>query len=163
MTAKKDYLKGALPTWCVRCTSAAKRKHHTTTQLKNWPNPPTRLGRFCLVGCTIAKHNTQCNARTVQPAYRTVGPFLLALFSSLLLGLGAKRSPHTGHSIRSKSTRRTSAGGIKPPHFRTHGIERRPHLFEINLLTAGHGLSILVPRTEDVANRENRGIVGGEF
>ena len=117
MTAKKDYLKGALPTWCVRCTSAAKRKHHTTNQLKNWPNPPTRLGRFCLVGCTIAKHNTQCNARTVQPAYRTVGPFLLALFSYLLLGLGAKRSPHTGHSIRSKSTRRTSAGGIKPPHF----------------------------------------------
>ena len=27
------------------------------------------------------------------------------------------RSPHTGHSIRSKSIRRTSAGGIKPPHF----------------------------------------------
>jgi|HubBroStandDraft_6_1064221.scaffolds.fasta_scaffold08282_4 hypothetical protein len=47
--------------------------------------------------------------------------------------------------------------------FRAYRIERRPHLFEINLLTAGHGLSILVPRTEDVANRGNRGIVGGKF
>ena len=30
--------------------------------------------------------------------------------------LGANFSPHTGHSIRSKSTRLTSAGGITRPH-----------------------------------------------
>jgi hypothetical protein len=31
--------------------------------------------------------------------------------------LGTKRSPQTGHSIRSKSMRRISAGEISPPHF----------------------------------------------
>jgi hypothetical protein len=31
--------------------------------------------------------------------------------------MGANRSPHAGHSIRSKSTRRSSAGEITFPHF----------------------------------------------
>ncbi len=31
--------------------------------------------------------------------------------------LGANFSPHTGHSIRSKSMRRTCGFEIKPPHF----------------------------------------------
>jgi hypothetical protein len=46
-----------------------------------------------------------------------VGPFLSARARSHLLGLGTNCSPHTGHSIRSKSTRRTSAGEITFPHF----------------------------------------------
>jgi hypothetical protein len=35
----------------------------------------------------------------------------------VLRGVGANRSPHTGHSIRWKSMRRTSAGEITFPHF----------------------------------------------
>jgi hypothetical protein len=45
-----------------------------------------------------------------------VGPFLPAACSHFL-GPGANRSPHTGHSIRSKSMRFTLAGVITCAHF----------------------------------------------
>ena len=35
------------------------------------------------------------------------------------------------------------SGRNQPSTFRAYGIERQPHLFEINLLPAGHGLGIL--------------------
>ena len=53
-----------------------------------------------------------------QHAYRTSwAVFAPARARSHLLGLGINCSPHTGHSIRSKSMRRTSAGRINLPHF----------------------------------------------
>jgi len=71
-----------------RVYTCAQTKHHTTNQLKNLAQP--------------------------QPGWAVFAP---ARARSHLLGLGINCSPHTGHSIRSKSMCRTSAGGINLPHF----------------------------------------------
>jgi hypothetical protein len=70
-----------------RVVQLRQSKHHTLPNCKR-PSPLAGLGRFC-------RHWA----------------------FSHLFRLGANCSPHIGHSIRSKSMRRTSAGGIKAPHF----------------------------------------------
>ncbi len=57
-----------------------------------------------------------------------VGPFLPALACSHFLGLGTNCSLHSGHSIRSKSMRRNSAGEITFPHF-GHTASSDAHTF----------------------------------
>jgi hypothetical protein len=75
------------------------------------------------------------------------------------LGPTANRSPHAGHSIRSKSMRRTSGRGNQLSTFWAYRIERRPHFFEIYLARSWHGSG----DSKSSPGVENRGIVGGKF
>jgi hypothetical protein len=114
---KPDYLKGALLTSCIGCTPAPKRSITQQINSKIWPNP-NPVGPF--LPCRVYNCETHylINPKMAQHAYRTSwAVFAPARARSHLLGLGTNCSPHTGHSIRSKSMRRTSAGGINLPHF----------------------------------------------
>jgi hypothetical protein len=90
--------KGALLTWCVRCTTAANR--------------------------TITHYQLTAKA---GPTWTGLGRFVPSLACSHLIGLGADRSPHTGHSIMLKVDASHPCRRNHVPAFRANGIERRPH------------------------------------
>jgi hypothetical protein len=77
------------------------------------------------------------------------GSFFLSFFLSSL-GSGIRQttslSPHTGHSMRLKSTRRTSAGEIAFRHFghtaSAYRIKGRLHIFKIHFLSSDHSGSL---------------------
>jgi hypothetical protein len=79
-----------------------------------WPPLPVRVGRedmkeLEIEHCRIHKYLEMVRHRSTLRVVDYVLPRIQCPTANC--------SPHTGHSIRSKSTRRTWAGVISPPHF----------------------------------------------